>query len=126
MVEPQPRRFLTTHWSLVVAAGSDEADDSSARTALEELCRAYWYPLYAFVRARGYSEDDARDLTQSFFARILESIEEADGVREVSQHALTLVQRDFPDLSRNTFYVALHRCRAQLRGLLDRLEAAHG
>ena len=62
----------------------------------------------------------------AIFARILESIEEADGVREVSQHALTLVQRDFPDLSRNTFYVALHRCRAQLRGLLDRMEAAHG
>ena len=62
----------------------------------------------------------------AIFARILESIEEADGVREISQHALTLVQRDFPDLSRNTFYVALHRCRAQLRGLLDRMEAAHG
>jgi len=56
-----------------VAAGSDDSDDSSARSALEELCRAYWYPLYAFVRARGHSEDEARDLTQSFFARILET-----------------------------------------------------
>jgi RNA polymerase sigma-70 factor (ECF subfamily) len=41
--------------------------------ALEELCRAYWYPLYAFVRYRGYSPDDAQDLTQSFFARIIET-----------------------------------------------------
>ncbi len=62
----------------------------------------------------------------TIFARILESLDQADGTREVSQAALTLVQQDFPDLSRNTFYVALHRCRAQLRGLLDQMEAAHG
>ena len=68
-----PREFATTHWSLVVAARSDEASEASARKALEELCRAYWYPLYAFVRYRGYSADDAQDLTQSFFARIIET-----------------------------------------------------
>jgi RNA polymerase sigma-70 factor (ECF subfamily) len=70
---PGPREFATTHWSLVVAAKPDEASRSRARKALEELCRAYWYPLYAFVRNRGYSSDDAQDLTQSFFARFIET-----------------------------------------------------
>ena len=70
---PGPQEFATTHWSLVVAASSDEASQTLARKALEELCRAYWYPLYAFVRYRGYSLDDAQDLTQSFFARIIET-----------------------------------------------------
>ena len=53
--------FETTRWSLVVAAGSDDA--SAARTALAALCQAYWYPLYAYVRRRGADADDARDLT---------------------------------------------------------------
>jgi RNA polymerase sigma-70 factor (ECF subfamily) len=68
-----PREFSTTHWSLVVAAKSDEASQTCARKALEELCKAYWYPLYAFVRNRGYTSDDAQDLTQSFFARLIET-----------------------------------------------------
>jgi RNA polymerase sigma-70 factor (ECF subfamily) len=58
---------------LVVAAKSDEASRTRVRKALEELCRVYWYPLYAFVRYRGYSPDDAQDLTQSFFVRIIET-----------------------------------------------------
>ncbi len=70
---PGPREFATTHWSLVVAAKPNEASETRARKALEELCRAYWYPLYAFVRYRGYSSDDAQDLTQSFFVRIIET-----------------------------------------------------
>jgi RNA polymerase sigma-70 factor (ECF subfamily) len=70
---PGPQEFATTHWSLVVAAKPDEASRSRARKALEELCRAYWYPLYAFVRNRGYSSSDAQDLTQSFFARLIET-----------------------------------------------------
>ncbi len=69
---PGPPEFATTHWSLVVAAKAGEASRTRARAALEELCRAYWYPLYAFVRHRGYSADDAQDVTQSFFARLLE------------------------------------------------------
>jgi RNA polymerase sigma-70 factor (ECF subfamily) len=68
-----PREFATTHWSLVVAARPDEASRTCARKALEALCRAYWYPLYAFVRCRGYSSDEAQDLTQSFFVRIIET-----------------------------------------------------
>jgi RNA polymerase sigma factor (sigma-70 family) len=70
---PGPRQFATTHWSLVSAAKPDEASQTRAREALEELCRAYWYPLYAFVRSRGYSAVDAQDLTQAFFARIIET-----------------------------------------------------
>lgn len=62
--------FETTHWSLVVAAGSD--DSSAARAALATLCEMYWYPLYAYVRRRGANADDARDLTQGFLASLLE------------------------------------------------------
>jgi RNA polymerase sigma factor (sigma-70 family) len=60
--------FTTTHWSRVVAAGSQSAD---AQRALAELCQLYWYPVYAYVRRRGRSIDDAQDLTQEFFARLL-------------------------------------------------------
>jgi RNA polymerase sigma-70 factor (ECF subfamily) len=62
--------FATTHWSVVLAVG--QRDPAQAAAALERLCRAYWYPLYAYVRRRGYGPDDAQDLTQSFFARLLE------------------------------------------------------
>jgi len=62
-------RFDTTRWSLVLAARGD--DSAEARRALESLCEAYWYPLYAFVRRRGETPDDARDLTQAFFASLL-------------------------------------------------------
>jgi RNA polymerase sigma-70 factor (ECF subfamily) len=68
-----PRHFATTHWSLVGAAKPGQASQTRAREALEELCRAYWYPLYAFVRSRGYSAVDAQDLTQAFFARFIET-----------------------------------------------------
>jgi len=68
-----PREFATTQWSLVAAARPGETDRTRAREALAELCRRYWYPLYAFVRFRGHSADDAQDLTQSFFARVIET-----------------------------------------------------
>jgi RNA polymerase sigma-70 factor (ECF subfamily) len=62
--------FVTTHWSLVLSA----QDKISPRTAeaLESLCRTYWYPLYAYARRAGHSPADAEDLTQGFFARLLE------------------------------------------------------
>jgi len=63
--------FLTTHWSLVVAAGKE--DTGQAEAALETLCRTYWYPLYAYVRRQGQNPHDAQDLTQAFFARLLET-----------------------------------------------------
>jgi hypothetical protein len=82
---PGPREFATTHWSLVGAAGTDEASQGRAREALEELCRAYWYPLYAFVRSRGHSANDAQDLTQAFFARIIETGGFASADRELGR-----------------------------------------
>lgn len=64
------REFRTTHWSVVLTAG-DAASPQSA-DALEKLCRAYWFPLYAYVRRCGHGPEDAQDLTQAFFARFLE------------------------------------------------------
>jgi RNA polymerase sigma factor (sigma-70 family) len=61
--------FVTTHWSVVLAA--DQADTTRARDALSRLCQTYWLPLYAYVRRSGYSQHDAQDLTQEFFARLL-------------------------------------------------------
>ncbi len=61
--------FAPTHWSVVLAAAAEESPASTA--ALEKLCRNYWYPLYAYVRSRGYGPEDAEDLTQEFFARLL-------------------------------------------------------
>lgn len=61
--------FATTHWSVVLAAG--QPDSPQAQAALEALCRAYWYPLYAYVRRRGRSPQDAQDLTQGFFLSLL-------------------------------------------------------
>jgi DNA-directed RNA polymerase specialized sigma24 family protein len=69
-VSAEACRFATTHWSLVVAAR--EPDSPEAREALSQLCRAYWYPLYAFIRRQGHTADQAQDLTQEFFARLLE------------------------------------------------------
>src|SRR5258706_6594992 len=62
--------FATTHWSVVLSAQDKESQQSSE--ALEKLCAAYWYPLYAFVRRQGRSPHDAQDLTQEFFARLIE------------------------------------------------------
>jgi DNA-directed RNA polymerase specialized sigma24 family protein len=67
--EGPPRWFVTTHWSVVLAA--KQGNSSEATAALEKLCRVYWYPLYAFLRREGRSPHDAQDLTQEFFARLL-------------------------------------------------------
>ncbi len=61
--------FPTTHWTRVLDAGRGETDLS--RQALEDLCRIYWTPLYAFLRRQGQSPDDAKDLTQGFLARVI-------------------------------------------------------
>jgi RNA polymerase sigma-70 factor (ECF subfamily) len=63
-------QFPTTRWTLVVAAGDARRKD--ARSALVSLCENYWYPLYAYLRRRGYPADEAQDLTQEFFIRVLE------------------------------------------------------
>lgn len=72
--------FAPTRWSLVLAAG--RAAQPAARAALSELCQAYWYPLYAYVRRRGHDAHAAADLTQGFFARLLERNDFAAAQRE--------------------------------------------
>ena len=67
-VRPEPL-FVTTHWSVVLAAG--HGDTTRAADSLAHLCQTYWYPLYAYARRRGCSPPDAQDLTQEFFARLL-------------------------------------------------------
>ena len=62
--------FATTHWNVVLAAGL--TDTPQASEALDKLCRTYWYPLYAYVRRSGRTPEDAQDLTQEFFARLLD------------------------------------------------------
>src|SRR6516225_3021178 len=62
--------FATTHWSVVVQAGNSKSPEATA--AMERLCQTYWYPLYVFVRRKGYSHEDASDLTQAYFASFLE------------------------------------------------------
>jgi RNA polymerase sigma-70 factor (ECF subfamily) len=67
---PSHKRFQTTHWSVILNAKNGWPD---AGPALEELCRSYWAPVYAFLRGKGHSEHDAEDLVQGFFAHLLES-----------------------------------------------------
>jgi len=70
MTRPSGEIFATTRWTIVLAAGG--RGTPQADVALEELCRTYWYPLYVYVRRHGHSREDAEDLTQAFFARLLE------------------------------------------------------
>src|SRR5712671_465428 len=62
--------FTATHWSVVLMAGQTSSPEAAG--ALERLCQAYWYPLYAYVRRKGHSPHDAQDLVQDFFARLIE------------------------------------------------------
>jgi DNA-directed RNA polymerase specialized sigma24 family protein len=79
---PQAGAFASTRWSVVLAARGQKTDDAKARAALTTLCHGYWYPLYAYVRRKGYSPHDAQDLTQDFFARLIEKDWLADVARE--------------------------------------------
>jgi RNA polymerase sigma-70 factor (ECF subfamily) len=79
MSSPRHGSFGTTHWSVVLRAGRGESPQ--AADALDQLCQAYWYPLYAYVRGRGFGEADAQDLVQGFFAHLLEH----DTLRKVAR-----------------------------------------
>jgi RNA polymerase sigma-70 factor (ECF subfamily) len=79
---PDARRpFATTRWSVVLAAGKDRSPEG--KRALVALCETYWHPLYAYVRRRGQAVEEAQDLTQAFFTRLLEkeSVASADPTR---------------------------------------------
>jgi RNA polymerase sigma factor (sigma-70 family) len=67
---PHRQAFVATHWSVVLTAA--HSDTTQAHDALAKLCQTYWHPLYTYVRRRGYSPEDAEDLTQGFFAFLLE------------------------------------------------------
>src|SRR5207253_8695115 len=78
---PSEGKFTATHWSVVLAAGASAS--AAAMPALQTLCRNYWPPLYAFARRLGQSPEDARDLTQGFFERLIEKhwVGDADPAR---------------------------------------------
>ena len=67
----EPHSFESTRWSIIVSAASASEADDKARNAMAELCRTYWRPIFLFICRRGYSADDAQDLTQDFFVMIL-------------------------------------------------------
>jgi len=67
---PKPNWFATTHWTVVQAAADDASPE--AAKALEQLCRLYWHPLYAYLRSTGHCPQDSEDLTQAFFVHLLE------------------------------------------------------
>ncbi|MEI8288136.1 MAG: sigma-70 family RNA polymerase sigma factor [Verrucomicrobiota bacterium] len=101
--------FATTHWSVVLSAA--DSDTHHARDALARLCQSYWYPLYTYVRRRGYAAHDAQDLTQAFFLRLMERRWVADADRERGRFRtflLTALQRFLAD--------EWDRGRAQKRG----------
>ena len=87
--------FVTTHWSVVLTASRN--DTTRAQAALAHLCRSYWYPIYHFVRRQGYSTHDAQDLTQEFFARLLEKnwLARADQSRGRFRSFLLMVLKRF-------------------------------
>ena len=71
-IHGQSDPFAPTQWSVILAAGRSQANPEVAQAALAQLCQTYWAPLYTFVRSRGSSPHDAQDLTQSFFAYLIE------------------------------------------------------
>ena len=105
---PEPL-FVTTHWSVVLAAG--RSDTTRAHDALAHLCKSYWYPLYAYARRRGCSPHDAQDLTQDFFARLLAGkwVAEADRQRGRFRSFLLTAMKHF---MANEW----HKAQAQKRG----------
>jgi RNA polymerase sigma factor (sigma-70 family) len=103
-------RFATTRWSVVLAA-SGGTSSAVVHEALTTLCEIYWYPLYAFLRSRGHRAEDAQDLTQAFFARLLEkqTIRSADPARGRFRSFLLVSLKNFTANERD-------RGRAEKRG----------
>jgi RNA polymerase sigma-70 factor (ECF subfamily) len=88
--------FMTTHWSVVSDFALEQTAPDRAEAALTRLCRDYWPPLYRFVRRYGYNRDDAQDLTQGFFAYLIEKRAYADPDRSKGRFRtflLTLLKR---------------------------------
>lgn len=103
------KNFQTTHWSVVLRGGDVLSEEG--RLALEKLCRMYWFPIYAFIRKRGYSPEQAQDLTQGFFATFLEKNQIAKAARERGRFRCFLMSS-----VENFLYNEHDRARAQKRG----------
>jgi len=98
LARPSDARFVTTHWSVVLAARG--LHPSQSVQALELLCKTYWFPLYAYIRRQGHSPADAQDLTQEFFARLLrrEWLKNvAEGKGKFRTYLLVLLKRFLAD-----------------------------
>jgi RNA polymerase sigma-70 factor (ECF subfamily) len=80
--ESRDELFASTRWTMVLEAGDSATASAHALSALSELCQIYWRPLYAFLRKQGYGSEDAQDLTQGFFAHLIESRTYAHADRE--------------------------------------------
>jgi DNA-directed RNA polymerase specialized sigma24 family protein len=102
-------RFATTHWTVLLKAGSEAGEERSA--AWEHLCRTYWYPAYAFVRRRGAAPEDARDLVQGFFAGLIEQDWLAQVERREVRFSTLLVS-----ILKNFLIKQYHHDHAQKRG----------
>ena len=103
--------FVTTRWSIILSGANSEGGENQVRAALAELCRIYWRPIFFFIARRGYSPEDAEDLTQDFFVRILNGdwLQKADPARgRFRSLLLTSLQNFLND--------AIDRSRARKRG----------
>ena len=103
--------FVTTRWSIIFSGSDSEGGEKQVRAALAELCRIYWRPIFFFIARRGYSPEDAEDLTQDFFVRILNGdwLQKADPARgRFRSLLLTSLQNFLKD--------AVDRTRARKRG----------
>ena len=101
--------FHTTHWTVVLAAG--DSTSPRAAEALEQLCRTYWYPLYAYIRRSDFSPQDAEDLTQAFFVRLLEH-----GRLQLAQRDRGKFRTFLLTALKNFLANEWHRARAEKRG----------
>jgi RNA polymerase sigma factor (sigma-70 family) len=115
--------FVTTHWSIVLTA---QGGSPAAQDALEKLCRSYWLPLYAFIRREGYPVEEAKDLTQDFFARWLER-RDFDAVRREKGRlrSYLLVSLKHFLTNEHNRATAIKRGRGQQALSLDEISAEH-
>lgn len=121
---PRGGRFATTRWSLVFAAG--RSADEGSRNALASLCEVYWHPVYAVIRRHGHGADEARDLTQEFFTRVLEKnyFQDADPTRGRFRAFLSAAVRHFLSNERDRAHAAKRGGRHALVSL--EVETAEG
>ena len=97
MANHTPGQFITTRWSVVLSCANSEVETAAARDALSELCKTYWRPIFTYVCRRGYSAQDAEDLTQDFFANLLQGplLQRADPERGRFRSLLLKALQDF-------------------------------